>query len=249
MEVTVERNTLIIKEIASNRSLIKGIHEACDQWCMYCHATRHCLVYHCSGGLTETVASDRGAGDKTMNDLASDMMFTKALADAEGRRAPPEIEAMFSRESREGIRAALHDPLENLGRACMDIAAAYLASRADVPFEIAFRADGPTPLEAFAWYHSLAPARIFRAILTAAEAARGIEGRDVDTLRAARVALLGIDRCLDALPALVAEDNDPRLPFLQTLLTRLRAEVETRFPAARAFVRAGLDTEPDNARE
>ena len=63
------------------------------------------------------------------------------------------------------------------------------------------------------------------------------------------VALLGIDRCLDALPALVAEDNDPRLPFLQTQLARLRTEVETRFPAARAFVCAGLDTEPVTAEE
>jgi hypothetical protein len=243
MEVTIESKSRDIRDIASNPSLIKGIYEACDQWCMYCHATSRCLVYRCSEGLADSIDSDR-ADSRTLNDLATDMMFTKALADAEGRRAPPEIELMLSEGSRDAIVTALRDPLENLGRACLDVAAAYLASRSDVPFEIVYRPDGPTPLEAFAWYHSLAPARIFRAVLTAADAARGVEGRDVDTLRAAKVALLGIDRCLDALPMLVAEDNDPRLPFLQAQLTRLRTEVERRFPAARTFVRAGLDAGP-----
>lgn len=247
MEVTIEGTKRNIKQIATEPSLIKGIYESCDQWCMYCHATKHCLVYRCSEGLAETIDSDHRS--KTLADLATEMMFIKALADAEGRRAPPEIEVMLSRGSREAIAAALRDPLENLGRACMDVAEAYLASRLDVPFEIVHRPGGPTPIEVFAWYHSLAPARIFRAILSAAEAAKGVEGREIDTLRAARVALLGIDRCLDALPALVAEDPDPRLPFLQTQLARLRTEVESRFPAARAFLRIGLDREPVSAPE
>src|SRR5919109_298893 len=117
MVVTIEGTTHEIAQLAGNPSLIKGIYEACDQWCMYCNATKHCLVYRCSEGLAEAIG------------------------------------------------AALSDPLENLGRMCMDIAEAYLASRLDVPFEIIHRADGPTPLEVFAWYHSLAPARVFRAVL------------------------------------------------------------------------------------
>lgn len=240
MEVTIEGTKHTIEELARDPSLIKGIHEACDQWCMYCPATRHCLAYRCSLGAADSIEWDMDG--KTTHDLAAGMMFVKALADAEGRLAPPEVEVVLSRGPRERVAAALSDPLENLGRAYMDVAEAYLASRADVPFEIEFHAAGPTPLEVFAWYHTLMPARIFRAVLSEAEAASGINGRDVDALRAAKIALIGIDRSLNALPALAGEDDDPRLQFMQRQLTRLRIEAERRFPEARAFVRAGLDS-------
>ena len=247
MAVTSEGTKREIKQIARDPSLIKGIYEACDQWCMYCRATKHCLVYRCSEGLADII--DWDTSRKTTNGLAADMLFVQALADAEGRRAPSEIVAVLSRGPREPIVAALSDPLENLGRSCLEISEAYLATRPDVPFDIVHRSSGPTPLETFAWYHALAPARVFRAILSAGEAANGIEGRDIDALNAAKVALIGIDRCLEALPTLAAADDDPRLPLLQTQLSRLRIDVESRFPAARAFVRAGLDVEPIPAPE
>jgi hypothetical protein len=235
-----ERTTIRnLEELASHPSIIKGIHEACDQWCTYCPATKHCLVFRYSDGLADSIEWDTSG--TTGNDLAANIVFVKTLAQVEGRRAPPEIEVVLSRGPREHIKAALSDPLENLGRTYMDVAEAYLASRPDVPFEIIYRAGGPTPLEVFAWYHALAPARIFRAILNAAEAAAGVEARDVDALRAAKVALLGIDRSLAALPAIAAEDDDPRLQFLHAHLTRLQKEVEARFPDARAFRREGLD--------
>jgi hypothetical protein len=53
--------------------------------------------------------------------------------------------------------------------------------------------------------------------------------------------LIGIDRSLDVLAALAAEEENARLDLLQAQLRRLRREVDGRFPEARAFVRAGLD--------
>jgi hypothetical protein len=231
-----------LSDLARDPLLMKGIHEACDQWCMYCSATRHCLAYRCSEGVADTIEWD--VGGTSSGGVGGGIFFFKALAGAEGRRAPPEIEVMFDRSAKgakERVAAALRDPLENLGRNCMDVAEAYLASRPDVPFAIVHRAAGPTPLEAFAWYHALGPARVFRAILCAGEAAEGIDGRDVDALRAAKVALIAIDRTLAALPAMREQDDDPRLEFLETHLARLRAGVESRFPFARTFVREGLD--------
>jgi hypothetical protein len=55
------------------------------------------------------------------------------------------------------------------------------------------------------------------------------------------VALIGMDRSLDALVSIAAEDDDPRLDLLQAHLRRLRREVEARFPDARRIVRPGLD--------
>jgi hypothetical protein len=58
---------------------------------------------------------------------------------------------------------------------------------------------------------------------------------------AAKVALLGIDRSIEALATMAAEDDEPQLDSFRAQLRRLRREVEARFPSARAFVRPGLD--------
>jgi hypothetical protein len=138
----------------------------------------------------------------------------------------------------------INDPLEKQGRAYMMAAGAYLETRADYPIEIAYRRDGPTPLEVFAWFHILAPARVFRAVLSAQEAAAGIAGRDVDAMAAAKSALVGFERSLAALVALAREDNDPRIELLQSELRALVPEIERRFPEAREFERPGLDRRP-----
>lgn len=226
-------------ELARDPTLIKGIHEACDQWCAYCPVTARCLAFRASGATTERAVRDPcGEG---FQGVAAGMLLLKALAQVEGRRAPPEIETMLARGSKEHVVAALNDPLEHLGRNYMDVSEAYLSSRPDVSIEFAWRASGPTPFEVFAWYHGLAPARVFRALLCASEAAAGVEGRDEDALRAAKVALIGIDRSIDALQSMTTTDDDPRLEFLQAHLPRLRAELERRFPKARRFHRKGLD--------
>jgi hypothetical protein len=225
--------------IARDPSLIPGIHEACDQWCEYCPATARCLAYRASRTTMRNAVWDPcGEG---LQGVAAGMMMLKALAQVEGRRAPPEIETMMTRGSKEHIVAALDDPLEHLGRNYMDVSEAYLASRTDIPVEFSWRASGPTELEVFVWYHALAPARVFRALVCASEAASGVEGRATDALRAAKVALIGIDRSLAAVRTLADTDDDPRLEFLLTHLPRLRDDLERRFPKARQFRREGLD--------
>jgi hypothetical protein len=104
------------------------------------------------------------------------------------------------------------------------------------------RPSGPTPFEVFAWYHKLVPAKVYRALVSASQAARGDTSRHGDALASAKVALIGIDRSLEALATMAVDDNDPRLGSLHAQLRRLRREVEARFPSARAFVRPGLDS-------
>ena len=226
--------------LARDETLIPGVHERCDQWCMYCPITDRCLAFRCTGG-EGGVWNPCDTSDECVDE---GIVFLKKLADVEGRLAPPEIEAVMSRD-RERLRKVfrLDDPLERIGRSYMTLAAAYLQSRADFPFQILWRDAGPTPLEVLIWYHTLAPARVFRAILCAAEASHGVTGRDHDARAAAKVALIGIDRSLTAVETMRAEDDDPRLSLLQADLHRLRAAVETRFPDARSFARRGLDPE------
>jgi hypothetical protein len=103
-----------------------------------------------------------------------------------------------------------------------------------------WRPSGPTPFEVFAWFHLLIASKIYRALLSSAAAARGDAGRKHDALISAKVAMIGIDRSLDALAAM-AVDDDARLELLGAQLRRVKRELELRFPEARDVVREGLD--------
>ena len=233
-------SALTLGALARDPALIAGIYEACDQWCMYCPATRRCLAFRSVDARAREGVWDPCDTNGERPHEAT--MFVKALADAEGRAAPPEIEAIHSGDRQQLRRVcSLDDPLERLGRSYMELAAAYLQSRTDFPPEIVWRRAGPLPLELLTWYHVLAPARVFRAILCAEEGREGVAGRQIDALRAAKVAHIGIDRSLAALTTIATEDDDPRLELLRGRLQRLAEGLAVRFPDARGFIRAGLD--------
>ena len=226
--------------LARDPSLIENVYNTCDQWCMYCAVTDRCLAFRCTtaedvGGVWDVGGSEaRGSQEGTV--------FLKVLADAEERLAPPEVEAVVSADpERQQKVFTLDDPLERRGRSYVQLADAYLQSRTDWPPNIDWRPSGPTPFEVLTWFHVLAPARIFRAILCATEARAGVAGRRADALAAAKVALVGIDRSLDAIISIRIADDDPRLALMQECLRDLRTAVEARFPDARAFMRPGLD--------
>ena len=220
--------------------LIAGIYEACDQWCMYCPATDRCRAFLCTSADEHSGVWDAGGGER----FGDAMMFLKALADAEGRLAPPEVEAVLSGDrDRQRRMFRIDDPLERLGRSCMNLAEAYLATRADFPPDIVWRRSGATALEVLTWYHGLVSARVFRAILCDSEARAGAADRHIDALRAAKVALIGLDRSRTALAEIARQDDDPRLELLGIRWQQLGDAIEARFPGARAFVRAGLDPE------
>jgi hypothetical protein len=231
-------------DLANDPTLIKGIYQTCDQWCMYCRATARCLAFRCNP-TTPWMRDDAPGAHRDDDDhdrLFASMLEAKFLADAEGCLAPPEVEVMLSRDRHRQRRMfAIDDPLERMGRRYMMASEAYLVARPDYPLAIAHRATGPTPLEVFVWFHVLVPARIFRALLNASDAEAGDAERRRDALASARSALVGIDRSIQALTALAAEDDDPRVEFLLAHLRRLGPALEQRFPTARAFVRRGLD--------
>jgi hypothetical protein len=232
----------VFLQVALDPTLVKGIYDACDQWCMYCPATRRCLAYRCD--------PDIESGKHDIHRLLADRLyegltFLKRLCDAE-RRPTPELDALLADDPRKRAELIeIDDPIERIGRRYGQLSDAYLRSRPDYPFEMQRRASGPTPFEVFAWFHLRLPAKVYRALSSAACAARGDATRREDALISAKVALIGMDRSLDALAAMAAEDEDPRLELLQAQLRRLRREVEGRFPTARSVVRPGLDSPSD----
>lgn len=231
-------STPIFNQVVLDPTLIKGIYNSCDQWCMYCPATARCLAYRCSPEI--------GSGKQNVHQSLADrlyegMGYCKRLFEAEGQPTP-ELDEMLANDFRKKTTVPpVDDPLERMGARYARLSYAYLRSREDYPFEMVPHDSGPTPFEVFAWFHVLIAVKIYRALHCRAAAARGDDAQRTDSLVSAKVALIGIDRSLDALAAMAADDDDARLELMRAQLSRVRRELEGRFPEARGVVREGLD--------
>ena len=228
----------IINQVCLDPAIINGIYNTCDQWCMYCSVTARCLVFRCS---PEIASGKHDIYSRLADRMYEGMAFIKREREAEGLPSP-ELDDMLANDVR--INPPLpqvNDALERMARRYALTSRAYLVTRADYPFEIVWRASGPTPVDVFAWFHTLIAVKVYRALAASALVARGTAAKKKDVLCSAKVALIGIDRSLDALAAIASDDDDARLELLQGHLRRLKREVEARFPDARAVVREGLD--------
>lgn len=228
----------IFNQVCLDPTLINGVYNTCDQWCMYCPVTERCLVFRCS----PEIRSGKQNIYKALADrLYEGMAFIKKSSDAQGTPRP-ELDALLSNDLRQCTTLEpIDDPLERAARRYAHLCGAYLNSRNDYPFEMINRPSGPTPFEVIAWFHTLIAAKLYRALLCSSAIARGDDSRTDEQQASAKVALTGIDRSLEALASMAANDDDPRLELIAAQLRRLKREADARFPRARAFHREGLD--------
>lgn len=226
-------------QLASDPNLIPGVYNYCDQWCSYCALTARCLAYRCSKDR-----ENRHAGD-IFKDLAENLneliTFSRDVVQADGGSTTELDELASLPLIEQPVLPKVDDPLERLGRQYAIETSRFLMSIDWVPPPPGRRSIRPSPADVLAWFHVLLAVKIFRALVSAAQAARGQVDRADDANRSAKVALIGIDRSREALRQLGAHDDDARIEHLRLLLDRLEAGLEQRFPDARAFVRPGLD--------
>jgi hypothetical protein len=225
--------------LATDPNLIPGVYNGCDQWCDYCPLTKRCLAFQCRP--RPDVRSD------IYHDMAeamyASMNYLKERHEAEGLELPEDLTRILEDDPRKRIKSVpVDDPLERMGKHYVTLAAAFLMTRDEVQEEIPKRPDGPTPFDVFLWYHMLIATKIYRAIMSSAEAARAGSRRSrEDADSSAKVALPGIDRSHEALQVMALDDPDPRIDHMRRHLARLRREVDGRFPAARTLLRPGFD--------
>lgn len=227
--------------LATDPNLVPGIYNGCDQWCHYCPATDRCLAFKCRPGD----GSDGNVYDNIEEKLFESMHYLKACHEAEGLEPPEDLVRLLNGDApSRPVFVPVDDPLERMGKHYAILATAFLAtSEMALPQNpLPRREHGPTPHDVFLFYHVLIAIKIYRALSSAGEAARTGSPRarwDADV--SAKVALIGIDRSDEALQVMTLDDDDVRLAHMRTHLSRLRREVERRFPAARKLVRPGLD--------
>jgi hypothetical protein len=224
-------------EIARDPHLIPGVYEHCDQWCSYCPVTRRCLAHRCMVDYAKMTG--RPASGTVFRDREELVQFTRDVAAAVGTTTP-ELDALLAGPVIEGPLAA-RDSLTDLAfeyAMGASIVLGRTASQVPPPRDTATR---PTPLEVALWFHVLIVTRVFRAVVSAAQAAAGQADRADDANGCAKVALVGIARSRDALRRLPVTVDEPAIAELISRLDALEASLDDRFPQARAFIRPGLD--------
>jgi len=83
--------------------------------------------------------------------------------------------------------------------------------------------------------------RVFRALVSKDRASAGSCRSMEDADGSAKLALVGVQRSRDALESLRNIANEPRIAELISALDTIERGIDERFPAARSFVRIGLD--------
>ena len=229
-----------VLSLATDPNLVPGIYNGCDQWCHYCPATERCLAYRCRPALE----NGRSLYENIEERMLESMRYLKECYDAEGLQAPEDLLRLLNGERPSHAPfVPIDDPLERMGKHYAVLATAFLAGIDELPeLPLPKREHGPTPFDVFLFYHVLIAIKIYRAISSSLEAARTASTQARwDANVSAKVALVGIDRSDEALQVMALDDDDPRIAHMRKHLSRLRREVEARFPAARTLARPGLD--------
>lgn len=220
---------------------IVGIHNYCDSWCETCAFTSHCRVF---ADVAEVEAaldpqlqaivqaplppSDDPPPPGWMTELIDEMNTASTAPDparaVAPRRTPVPVAHLALRERSRTYCEQVHGWLRV--RDCFSINAPH------------------DPRAVVAWFHTLIPAKIARAVIGLAEDGPARDWADYDG--SAKVALLGIERSHAAWLQIVESGFAPYEEVARFIadVVWLGETIEQAFPGARAFVRPGFD-EPE----
>lgn len=252
-----------LKKLAEDPRFISGIHNYCDRWCERCAFTTKCMSY----AISEEHFNDPQAKDinnkKYWDRLSEIFKITLEMVKESAEEMGIDIDSI-DLEQGQGEEERNRAIVEN--NKCVQTAQAYYGltdkwfesnkdlfeeKTEDIRSKLEMDLPGADPeteldglkdaIEVIRWYEHFIYVKLQRAIsgLLSDE----LEQDEYDANGSAKVALIGIDRSIAAwgiLRNLLEDQRDSILDIL-VCLGRLRKDVEKKFPAARTFIRPGLD--------
>jgi len=255
-------------KMAEGPRFIPGISNYCDRWCERCGFARRCLNYAMEKEEFPDQESRDATSKKFWNGLHDSLALTIELLSDFCRERGIELDAIDVEEQRikhmqrkENLRKT---PLVEVAIQYSPMAAEWFAQSED-HFEekrIALTredelgigepelamVDVLNAVEVIRWYQDQIRVKLMRA-LDGEELEEESEGegemnelpRDSDG--SAKVALIAIDRSIGAWGELHRQlgGEADRIMGILVHLSKLRREIEARFPRARSFVRPGFD--------
>lgn len=248
-----------LKRLAARPDFIPGIYHYCDHWCERCPFTARCMNYAMSQEDFRDIAAGDAEGLAYWERMKETFEATVALLQDLAARAGIDLDTVL-------VAEAIEDDVHRHDREVHDHplshAARQYAARVDhwlartiplfAPNDPAGPAEAPPAaigrrsreaLEEIRWYRDQIHVKLVRALRSALLHDPPPSSMPGDADGSAKVALLAMDRSIDAWCTLwehLPGHEDEILPLL-VHLEQLRAETERTFPAARAFIRPGFD--------
>jgi hypothetical protein len=224
--------------IAKDPAIIPGVYHYCDEWCDYCALTTRCLEFRCTNEFRKQ--QGRGPGDPTFLSTEEAIGFTREVAAAEGTRTDG-LDALLARPRGLSNPEASHP----LARKAWDYAVGASELMMPAWLEILKNCDesvspAPAPDEIVMWYHLRIYMKIFRA-LAAPAPGDGVATETDEAVGCAKLALVSVQRSCSALRLLRSDGNGAAIDDLLARLDAIEHGLDERFPAARSYVRVGID--------
>jgi hypothetical protein len=232
-----------------NIDRIDFISAYCDSWCERCAFTSRCSSYAVRIALTMCDGDFRAALELAVGappprdpaEVARREAFLEELQDYE----PTEAALAETIREEEGREERLDEsPVTTAAERFSVLAADWVASHHD-QFSSPADAQLAEAWEIVSWDTHLIAAKLHRALHGRDEFMRG-EGFEDDPIQndwngSAKVALISIERSLDAWAGIAAAFSDSEAAAIAGELRQLKDAVECAFPGAWKFIRPGFD--------
>jgi hypothetical protein len=218
--------------LARGTRFLPFVYNYCDLWCDRCAVSSRCLLHT----VEQQDGGKRGRGGVAA-DIESGISFARAVLVAMGPQASA-VAMLDVRLADPSTAPRTGHPLEWLARHYAMEANAFLTA-------LGAGTVSPTvesALGVISWFQILIAAKIYRACISHCQAVDDMPGLRDDARGAAKVALIGIERSIEAFREVGKSMDEPRVGALVEILEALRIGVDLKFPGAREFIRPGLDT-------
>jgi hypothetical protein len=232
---------------------ISGIYNYCDRWCERCPMTHRCfLFYQEAKQRARTISEGKDPDDLqvVVESVEENLKETEELIVKAAEERGIDLEELVP-ESFEDCRArvleqSIHKKAHKFAMSChrfLDDLCSYIHEEEQKGESCESLAELQECFEVLGWYHMQIAVKIDRA-LTGKIGKKITKTDRLDAAGSAKVAYLGLLRCLDSLTK-VYENNQPMASQVMPLLNAiydLIEDVDREFPGHKKFKRPGFDS-------
>ncbi|MCY1720812.1 hypothetical protein OU798_10680 [Prolixibacteraceae bacterium Z1-6] len=254
MESNKERFKRTLLDLAKSDTLIPGIYNYCDRWCERCTMTQKCMTYLHEQEMME-VASAQTPDEENKNfweQIRLTWEVTMELIEEDAERLGVDLDNIPEIELPEHIETPLEIKAKEYGTKMhrfLEENREFMAEKADqlvmIDDETSF-IKYKDALEVIQWYCLFIGAKVHRAHLDLEERKNDPDDEYTiyaDNLGSAKIAVIAIERSMDALSIFYAdfkEKEDALLKFL-VQLSSIKKQLLQTFPGVMEFKRPGFD--------
>ena len=254
MESEKERYKRTLLDLAKNEDLVPGIYNYCDRWCERCTKTQKCLTYLHEQEMKEGVKKENPDEENTnfWEQIRLAWEVTMELIEEDAERLGFDLEDVSDFELPQHIETPLEVKAKDYGTKMnkwLEENRGFFAREAEqlvVVDDEDSMVKIEDAMEVIQWYYFFIGAKVHRAHLDLEE--RKNQTEDVynvysDNLGSAKIAIIAIERSMNALSVLYSEFKEKEDDILKFLLelTSIKKQLLKTFPGVMEFKRPGFD--------